>query len=157
MNEKTLSETDIRSKYITLAIVQAGLDLQAQIREGRRCPLTPALSPGGEGEAAALRAPIGPEAGWHANLLLVHYYRCVLFTHDETPLSFIVCRPVRLDAEHLPELLGQGLFEAPPPTRGGSQRSQCGPAFRPGKEKGPSPSAKPLSDLAPRDGLEPPT
>jgi type I restriction enzyme R subunit len=33
MNKKTLSETDIRSKYITPAIVQAGWDLQTQIRE----------------------------------------------------------------------------------------------------------------------------
>ena len=33
MNKKTLSETDIRSKYITPAIVRAGWDLQTQIRE----------------------------------------------------------------------------------------------------------------------------
>ena len=68
--------------------------------------------PGGEGELEALRATIGLEPGWHANLLLIQDYRCVLFTHDQTLFSFIVCRPGRLDAEHLPELFGQGLFKA---------------------------------------------
>jgi hypothetical protein len=65
-----------------------------------------------EGELEALRASIGPEAGWHGNLLLIQDYRCVLFTHNETLFSFFVCRPGRLDAEDLPELFGQGLFKA---------------------------------------------
>ena len=33
MNKKELSETDIRSKFITPALVEAGWDLQTQIRE----------------------------------------------------------------------------------------------------------------------------
>lgn len=52
------------------------------------------------------------EAGWHAKLLRVERYHCVLFTHDETLFSFFVCRPDQLEFEHLPELFGQGLFKA---------------------------------------------
>ena len=33
MNKKKLTETDIRTKFITPAITQAGWDIQAQIRE----------------------------------------------------------------------------------------------------------------------------
>jgi hypothetical protein len=65
-----------------------------------------------EGELEALRASIGSEAGWHANLLPIQDYRCVLFTHDQTLFSFFVCRPEQLAAEHFPELFGQGLFKA---------------------------------------------
>jgi hypothetical protein len=65
---------------------------------------------------AELRTKPDPEVaddpGWHANLLPIKRYRCVLFTHDETLFSFFVCRPERLDAEHFPELFGQGLFKA---------------------------------------------
>jgi hypothetical protein len=60
----------------------------------------------------ALRATIGSEAGWHANLLRIERPRCVLFTHDQTLFSFFVCRPERLAAEYSPELFGQGLFKA---------------------------------------------
>jgi type I restriction enzyme R subunit len=38
MNKKELSEADIRTKFITPAITQAGWDLQSQIRE--EVPLT---------------------------------------------------------------------------------------------------------------------
>ncbi|MEA3277244.1 MAG: hypothetical protein U9Q81_18550 [Pseudomonadota bacterium] len=52
------------------------------------------------------------ETGWHANLLRIDRYRCVLFTHDQTLFSFFVCRPTRLDFEHFPAVFGQGLFKA---------------------------------------------
>lgn len=66
---------------------------------------------------AELRANPAPEVGnsgsdWHANLLRIASYRCVLFTHDATLFSFFVCRPRQPDFEQLPELFGQGLFKA---------------------------------------------
>jgi len=54
----------------------------------------------------SLPASLRLEAGWHANLLLIQDYRCALFTHDETLVSFIVCRQGRLDPEYFPELFG---------------------------------------------------
>lgn len=53
-----------------------------------------------------------PEPGWHANLLPVERYRCMLFTHDETLFSFFVCGPKRPCLEYFPEVFGQGLFKA---------------------------------------------
>ncbi|MCG6863181.1 MAG: hypothetical protein LJE70_18225, partial [Chromatiaceae bacterium] len=47
--------------------------------------------PRGEGEQEALRAPIGSETGWHCNLLRIERRKCVLFTHDETLFSFLLC------------------------------------------------------------------
>jgi hypothetical protein len=52
------------------------------------------------------------ETGWHANLLRIEGYHCVLFTHDQTLFSFLVCRPGRIECEHLPAQFGQGLFKA---------------------------------------------
>ncbi len=52
------------------------------------------------------------DIGWHANLLLIERYRCVLFTHDETLFSFFVCSPRRPNLEFFPEVFGQGLFKA---------------------------------------------
>ncbi len=54
----------------------------------------------------------GDEAGWHANLLAVENDRCMLFTHDETLFSFLLCGLTRPDFEHVPEVFGQGLFKA---------------------------------------------
>lgn len=51
------------------------------------------------------------ETGWHANLLRIERYRCVLCAHDETLFSFFVCRPTRPDFEQFPEVFGQGLFK----------------------------------------------
>ena len=56
---------------------------------------------------------VGPdEVGWHANLLPIECFRCVLFTHDETLFSFFVCGPERPNLEFFPEVFGQGLFKA---------------------------------------------
>jgi hypothetical protein len=52
------------------------------------------------------------ERGWHANLLRVEGHGCVLFTHDETLYSFLVCRPNWPDLEHFSAVFGQGLFKS---------------------------------------------
>lgn len=52
------------------------------------------------------------ETGWHANLLRIERRKCVLFTHDETLFSFLLCGLTRPDFEHFHHVFGQGLFKA---------------------------------------------
>jgi len=55
---------------------------------------------------------IPPASCWHANLIRIDHYDCLLITHDTTLFSLFVPDVTRQDFQHFTPLFGQTLFKA---------------------------------------------
>jgi len=53
-----------------------------------------------------------PASCWHANLIRIDHYDCLLITHDTTLFSLFVPDVTRQDFQHFTPLFGQALFKA---------------------------------------------
>jgi len=54
---------------------------------------------------------ISQESCWHANLIRIDHYDCLLITHDTTLFSLFVPGVTREDFQHFTQLFGQALFK----------------------------------------------